>query len=245
MACTVPVSQNYHRLYGGTMKKVKSSLLAVLGLALLFVILAGLQYRQRKAQQADYSAMVASYTAWDGLEREDDPGHFFQPAAFPPQGHVRLITAEQVLELQDGIVFFGYPTCPWCRNTLPLVLETVNELGHPLYYCQLDLCRDEYEIQNGVLVCTTPAGDGYPELLDKLANHLEDYVLTDAQGNSLPVGEKRLYAPSVVIFQDGSATGFWELNLTLDEGQTKYDTWTLPQKENVKKSFQKILSISF
>lgn len=245
MACTVPVSQNYHRLYGGTMKKVKSSLLAVLGLALLLVILAGLQYRQRKAQQADYSAMVASYTAWDGLEREDDPGHFFQPVDFPPQGHVRLITAEQVLKLQDGIVFFGYPTCPWCRNTLPLVLETVNELGHPLYYCQLDLYRDEYEIQNGVLVCTTPAGDGYPELLDKLANHLEDYVLTDAQGNSLPVGEKRLYAPSVVIFQDGSATGFWELNLTLDEGQTKYDTWPLPQKENVKKSFQKILSISF
>lgn len=218
------------------MKKVKSSLLAVLGLVLLLAILAGLQYRQLKDQQADYSALVASYTAWDGLEREDDPGHFFQSVTLPPQGQVRLITAEQVLELQDGIVFFGYPTCPWCRNALPLVLETVNELGHPLYYCQLDLYRDEYEIQNGVLVCTTPAGTGYPELLDKLANHLEDYALTDSRGNSLAVGEKRLYAPSVVVFQDSSATGLWELDLTLNTGQSKYDVWTPDQKNSLKDS---------
>ena len=175
------------------------------------------------------------------MEREDDPGHFFQPVAFPPQGQVRLITAEQVLELQDGIVFFGYPTCPWCRNTLPLVLETVNELGHPLYYCQLDLYRDEYEIQNSSLVCTTPAGAGYPELLAKLANYLEDYVLTDPQGNSLPVGEKRLYAPSVVVFQDSRATGFWELDLTLNTGQSKYDVWTPDQKNSLKNSLLNFL----
>ena len=43
----------------------------------------------------------------------------------------------------------------------------------------------------------------YPELISRLESVLDDYELSDAEGNAIATGEKRIYAPNIVIVKDG------------------------------------------
>lgn len=121
--------------------KAVVSVIFLLGFIYLLVYLFNL-YKCKK----EYQTLINEYQIYDNMERVDDPGHYFQTVEFPVYGKVKSLTAEEATDLKDGVVFFGYPTCPWCRNTLPLILEVVNEQNHILYYNQLDLYRDEYKI---------------------------------------------------------------------------------------------------
>ena len=66
--------------------------------------------------------------------------------------------------LQDGILVLAYPTCPYCRNLMPELLDAAEATDTSLYYCTLDKYRDvyTYDAAAGVPVLTTPAGEGYP-----------------------------------------------------------------------------------
>lgn len=222
------------------MKLKHSFKFVVPALLLIFALMLAL-FLFKNGKDNEYTRLVSEYQALDGVERDDDPGHYFQSVDFPAYGKVKYLTAEEAAELKNGIVFFGYPTCPWCRNTLPLIFEVCNEKNLTLYYSQLDLYRDEFDIVNGILTETVAAGPGYADLTERLSPWLDDYILMDSDGNAFPVGEKRIYAPSVAFFKNGEVVAFWELNLTLKEDQSKYDPWTPSQKDIVKDSFTEAL----
>lgn len=203
-------------------------------------------YRRAAERRANEAAdtLRDAYESLNGQERLTDPGEHFQTIALPAKIKVQFVTAQQAANLRDGIVFFGFPTCPWCRNVLPLALEVVCGAGQTLYYCPLDEYRDVYALEDDALVEKTPAGPGYHALLARLGDCLEPYTLTDSHGNDLPIGEKRIFAPTIVRFHNGGLTNFWTLEAVgfhLPEGQSKYALWTDDQKATVRATLQNLL----
>lgn len=195
---------------------------------------------QQEEHKQEMNTLIESYATYNNIEREGEPGNYFQSVNLSDNGWVKHITATEAAQLDSGIVFFGYPTCPWCRNALPIVLDTVNASKQPLLYCRLDLYRDEYKVtEDNQLELVTPAGEGYNELLEALDSYLDEYTFVGKNGEVLSTGEKRVYAPTVVVYENGMITGFWDLSiagLELNDGQTKYDSWTDEQIELVKSS---------
>ena len=67
---------------------------------------------------------------------------------------------------------------------MPELLDAAEATDTSLYYCTLDKYRDvyTYDAAAGVPVLTTPAGEGYPELLVWLDEYTVDYTVTDSEG---------------------------------------------------------------
>ena len=103
-------------------------------------------------------------------------------------------------------VYFGYAECPWCRSCIEAILESAADCGiDSVYYVDIHNNRDVFEIKNGDVVKTQTGEAGYILLLSKLENVLSDYILCDADGKEIEVGEKRIYAPNLIIVKNGTA----------------------------------------
>ena len=108
---------------------------------------------------------------------------------------------------QSFIVYFGYPLCPWCRaNVESMILAACDNKIEQIYYVDVSDVRDTYILKRGnKLVKEKSADNDYYQLLNRLQNVLDDYILQDADGNNINVNEKRIYAPNVIMVRDGNA----------------------------------------
>ena len=135
----------------------------------------------------------------------------------------------------SGIFYFGFPTCPWCRNLLPELFAAMQENGlSKLYYYNPKAIRDKKVLnESGVVVTEVEAGEEYQYLLERL-----DEVLPEYEGLNDPK-IKRLYVPFVVVLKDGKIVGH-HLS-TLDE-QTDP---AIPLTEKLKHKLRKVLTEQF
>ena len=144
----------------------------------------------------------------------------------------------ETLKNGTGIIYFGFPQCPWCRNSVN-VLNYLN-VDKILYLDVLNL-RDSYEVKNGSLEKTKEPGKGYYEILSLLDEVLDDYELVD-NGVTYKTGEKRLYVPLVVGVKEGKIVGYHVDTVTLDNDQTPYDLLTKKQQEELKEIYDGIVN---
>lgn len=106
------------------------------------------------------------------------------------------------LENKTGILYIGFPTCPWCRNILPVLFNLSIDNNKKIYYFNPREAKDD-------------------ESYNKLKNILDEYLTTNSKG------EKTLYVPDVYFVKDGKIMGHHlgsvesqtDPNITLDEGQ--------------------------
>lgn len=105
------------------------------------------------------------------------------------------------------IVYFGANWCPWCRSVLPTMIETAKKNNiDTIYYVDISNIRNEYKAVGNIPELTKEGSKNYYELLKKLDNVLEDYTLTGLNGETIDIGEKRIYAPSLIKIEKGKAT---------------------------------------
>lgn len=106
------------------------------------------------------------------------------------------------------VVYFGFSDCPWCRSVVEELIHVAKDLNvEKLYYVDVKELRDVKELDEDNNVITSKEGDKhYMELLNKLDSVLDDYTLTDKDGNEISAGEKRIYAPNVVGVANGIPT---------------------------------------
>ncbi len=133
--------------------------------------------------------------------------------------YISMEDAAKMLDDGSGVIYFGFAGCPWCRNVVPVLLNAAKgtELD-VIYYVNIrpdskkenDL-RDEYTLDSrNKAKKTKEAKAGYDQVLLALANYLSDYVLKTDSGKKVNTGEKRLYAPTVVVVKKGVVIGFHE-----------------------------------
>ncbi len=119
--------------------------------------------------------------------------------------------AEDIVEMirkkETFIVYFGFNSCPWCRSVVEILDQTARELKiNEIYYVDVLNIRDTYKLnENGQLEKTKDGSKGYMDLLPLLSDVLSDYTLKNSEGETISVGEKRIYAPNVVAVVKGEA----------------------------------------
>ena len=146
-----------------------------------------------------------------------------------------------ILKNEDAVIYFGFAACPWCRNAVPVLIDTAKELNvEKIYYVDILDMRDTYKFSGSIEPEQTKKGtDAYYEILKFLDKKLEKFYVKDDAGNMYDTGVKRLYAPTVVGVKDGKVVGF---HVATVESQTDpYETLTDKQKEELKKEYKTII----
>ena len=137
-----------------------------------------------------------------------------------------------VIKNGTGIIYLGYPECPWCRSALPVLLESAKDYKiDTIYYINMHDERDYYEVKDGKLVYKKDDNGnelkgtkGYFKLLKALDSELGSYTVTDDAGKEYDTGEKRIYVPLIIFVNEGKIIGT-HLS-TVDTQENGYDELT-------------------
>ena len=153
-------------------------------------------------------------------------------------------TGQEIVEImknEDAIIYFGFATCPWCRNAVPVLLEAAKELNvDKIYYVDILDIRDTYKFSGSIEPELTKKGtDAYYEIVKFLDKYLQKFYVNDDAGNMYDTGVKRLYAPTVVGVKNGKVVGFHEA--TVESQTDPYEVLTDKQKEELKKEYKTII----
>lgn len=130
----------------------------------------------------------------------------------PEDNPMVYATAEEIIKKIDNketfVVYFGFSDCPWCRSVIEELIHVAKDLKvEKVYYVDVKELRDVKKLDENNNVVTSKEGDKhYMKLLEKLDSVLDDYTLTDKDGNEVSAGEKRIYAPNVVGIANGKPT---------------------------------------
>lgn len=121
---------------------------------------------------------------------------------------VKYVTIKELIDIikhGTGVIYLGYPECPWCRNAVPILLDAVDSTStENIYYLNMYDVRDKLSLDDdGNIVTEIEGDDSYQDLLNALEPILDDYILTDDSGVEINTGEKRIYVPLVIFVRDG------------------------------------------
>lgn len=116
----------------------------------------------------------------------------------PDSARIVYATEADILKLENGIVLFGWPSCPWLRNAIEPLLEFAQEEKAAIYYLNIHDIRDLKEKDKNGKVITTKAGSaGYEAILTKFHDILNPY-------NALGIDSiKRISSPTVLFVEKG------------------------------------------
>lgn len=124
-----------------------------------------------------------------------------------------------ILEHGTGVVYLGFPECPWCTAYVPYLNEVAKTSGvDKVYYYNIYNDRKENN-------------DNYKKLVDIL----KEYLKFDEEGN------KRIYAPSVIAVKDGEILDFDDETAWDTKGyKTPEEYWKNEDLEGLKKKLAKM-----
>lgn len=130
-----------------------------------------------------------------------------------------------ILEKGTGVVYLGFPECPWCQAYVPYVEEVAKKVGiDKVYYFNIKEDRknntEEYK---------------------KIVKILDVYLPNDDEGN------KRIYVPAIIVVQNGKIIEFDDETSKDTKGyKTPEEYWKNENldalKTKLEKSFNEIKS---
>lgn len=125
----------------------------------------------------------------------------------------------KILENGTGVVYLGFPECPWCQAYVPYLNEVAKENNiSKIYY---------YNILNDRKENT----ENYQKILELLG----DYAEHDDEGN------KRIYAPTIIFVNDGKIEGMDSETAKDTKGFEKpEDYWTEESVQALKERLAKL-----
>ncbi len=140
-----------------------------------------------------------------------------------------------------GVIYFGFPTCPWCRNVVPVLNEAIGNTSiEHVYYYNIKTIRSTISFNDNNELVNTKGNDFYYYLLDKLDSYLTEYVIKDNKNKDYDTKEKRLYAPTVVFIKEGKIIGVHEG--TVDSQEDPYIVLNDTQKNELMTIYQDYLT---
>ena len=119
----------------------------------------------------------------------------------------------KILEGGTGVVYLGFPECPWCQRYVVYLNEVAKESGvENIYYTNILQDRKDNT-------------EGY----QKLVSILDGYLLNDNEGNP------RIFVPDISIVVNGEIVGHDnETSVVTEEDGTPEEYWTEKRIEDLK-----------
>ena len=127
----------------------------------------------------------------------------------------------KILEHGTGIVYLGFPECPWCQSYVKYLNEVSKDMAvEKIYY--YDILEDR---QNNT------------EEYQKIVSLLEEHLQYDQEGN------KRIYVPSVIAVKKGEIVGFDDETAWDTKGFEKPEEyWTEDEVKDLKEKLEKMIA---
>ena len=122
----------------------------------------------------------------------------------PSDSNIKYLDLTQTLDLLEegtGIIYFGFPECPWCRTLIPVLFEAIGEAEYTgtIYYCNALYDRNYLSLNEaGEIIVEQEGTAEYAMLLEKLGYYLGPY---EGLGDE---SIKRLYFPTTVFLNKGA-----------------------------------------
>lgn len=128
-----------------------------------------------------------------------------------------------ILEHGTGIVYLGFPECPWCQSYVKYLNEVATDMGvEEIYY--YDILEDRQENTDNYL---------------KIVDLINEYLQYDKEG------KKRIYVPSVITLKKGEIVGFDDETAWDTKGYKKpADYWTDNEVKDLKEKLETIINAS-
>lgn len=121
-----------------------------------------------------------------------------------------------ILEHGTGIVYLGYPECPWCMAYVPLLNEIAKNEGiEKIYYYNI---REDRKNNT--------------EFYQKVVSILNDYLNYDEEG------KKRIFVPNITFVKEGKII-FNDNETSLISEGTPSEYWTEEKKTLFNEKFRK------
>lgn len=183
------------------------------------------------------------YESLNGLVNETNEKEYLN-VEIEEENPIIYKSGQEILDImknEDAIIYFGFAACPWCRNAVPVLLETAKELNvDKIYYVDILDMRDTYKFSGSIEPEQTKKGtDAYYSILKILDKKLEEFYVTDDAGNMYDTGVKRLYAPTVVSMSGGKVKGFHVA--TVESQKDPYKALNDKQKEELKTAYKDLI----
>ena len=130
----------------------------------------------------------------------------------------------KILETGTGVVYLGFPECPWCKGYIPYLNEVaINEHLDKIYY--FNILNDRKNNTSGY---------------KKTVQLLNDYLKYDNEGN------KRIYVPAVIAVNNGKIVGFDDESSFDTKGyETPEEYWKNEDLDGLKKRLSDMIKASF
>lgn len=126
-----------------------------------------------------------------------------------------------ILEHGSGIVYLGFPECPWCQSYTIYLNEVVKDNGlNTINYLNIKEMRENNT-------------DNYK----KIVSLISDLLPYDENGN------KRIYVPQVVIVKNGKIIG-GDNETSYDVTGTPSEYWTSETIANLKQKINNFIKIA-
>ncbi len=209
----------------------------LLGIFCCLFLFDGCNLTKEEKPTVDEQKFKTEYESLNG--QKNSSGKEYKSVSIPSKNYVTYINEEKVLEILKtgtGVIYFGYPECPWCRTALPVLLEAMEAKNYQqLYYFNALSIRDKKELKEDGTIETTQEGTKeYYEILDALGKYVDTYEgLND---NNI----KRLYFPTVVFVKDGQIIGTH--TSTIDSQEDPYLALSSDQKNELLKIYENYFS---
>lgn len=198
--------------------------------------------------KSDSLKFKEEYEALNG--KDNNQGNQYKEVSISKTNPIKYSNYEEIIDViknKTGIIYLGYPECPWCRNAIEVLLDVAKEYSiNKIYYLNMYNERDYYEVKNGELVYKKDqdgndikGNEGYFKLLQALDDQLDDYIIKSGD-KSFNVGEKRIYVPLVIFVKDGKVIGTH--TSTVSSHKDGYDSLTSKQREELSEIYAEYVS---
>ena len=183
----------------------------------------------QKEDTKDAIQFKEEYEALNGVTRENTD-KIYTSMDLPKNNPMYYATYEEIYDVLEGtgVIYLGYPECPWCRNLVPTLIESAKKVNiDKIYYMNMHDERNKLVLNDDGEIETEQKGsEGYNTLVEKIKDVLPVYEgLND---DSI----KRIYVPFVIFVKDGEIT---DTHMgTLDSQENPYEELSDEQKTELK-----------
>jgi thiol-disulfide isomerase/thioredoxin len=223
---------------------MNKKLVTILSAVLIIIAISTVYFKNSAVildSKTDALKFKEEYEALNG--KTSKSGKTYPTVEISDDNPIKYATTDEVLDILNngtGIIYFGYPECPWCRSMLPTLLEVSSDYNiDTIYYLNVYGMRDSLMLdEDDNVICATDKDgnqltgtEDYFRLLDALSDWLEEYTITCDDGDVISLGEKRIYVPLIVFVKNGKIVGT-HLS-TVDSQKSGYDEMTEDQREEL------------
>ena len=138
--------------------------------------------------------------------------------SIPKDNRIKYLNEEELLKYlktETGIFYFGYNSCPWCRNIVPVLIDAVKEKNiETIYYV------DTHKLN-------------LSNIKKELFEFLGDNLISDEEG------EKVLAVPDVYFIKNGNIIGH-HLG-SVNSYRNPYTKMTTKQKKELKNIYKELI----